>query len=86
MNKVIPLSELVCDPSKKVVRHTVCKEINREFISFDIEGWDEVAKLCKKVLTFQGRDFAFAGWNSDSNTISFYRLLSQNILVATVKK
>ncbi|RTL00393.1 MAG: hypothetical protein EKK57_07270 [Proteobacteria bacterium] len=82
----IPLSEIVYNPSKKVVRHTVRKDINREFISFDIEGWDEVSKLSKKVLTFQGRDFAFTGWNSDRNEIYFSRPLSQNILVATVKK
>lgn len=34
-------------------------------------GWDDVKKICKKVLTYDGRKFLFSGWNSDRNDCFF---------------
>lgn len=34
-------------------------------------GWDDVKKLCKKVLRFGGRDHGFSAWNSDKNVAYF---------------
>ena len=34
-------------------------------------GWDDVKKICKKVLTYDGRKFMFSGWNSDRNDCFF---------------
>lgn len=34
-------------------------------------GWDDVEKICKKVLTYDGRKFLFSGWNSDRNDCFF---------------
>jgi hypothetical protein len=56
------------------VRHSVRPDVNREFIVLDVpNGWDDVAKICKKVLLFDGRKFAFTGWNSDRNECYFAR-------------
>lgn len=59
------------------VRHAVRLDIGREFITFDVpNGWEDVQKISKKVLLFDGRKFVFAGWNSDHNYCSFYRPLN----------
>jgi hypothetical protein len=34
-------------------------------------GWDDVKKISKKVLTYEGRKFLFSGWNSDRNDCFF---------------
>jgi hypothetical protein len=34
-------------------------------------GWDDVKKISKKVLTYGGRKFLFSGWNSDRNDCFF---------------
>ena len=49
-------------------------EINREFLTIDVpNGWDDVAKLTKKVLRYDGKTFVFTGWNSDSLKCFFVR-------------
>jgi hypothetical protein len=49
------------------VKHSVCADVNLEFLTIDVpNGWDDVKKISKKVLTFEGRKFTFCGWNSDS--------------------
>lgn len=38
-----------------------------EYLTIDIpNGWDDVAKLTKKVLRYDGKPFVFTGWNSDT--------------------
>ena len=57
-------------------------EINREFLTIDVpNGWDDVAKLTKKVLTYDGKKFVFTGWNSDDLKCYFVRSNE----VATIK-
>ena len=73
------------DLSKKLVSYASRPDIRREFITFDITGWDEVKKLSKKVLTFDGRDFIFSGWNSDRNEIYFFRPLNGGLKIAKIK-
>ncbi len=34
-------------------------------------GWDDVKKLTKKVLAYNGRHWTFTGWNSDRNVCFF---------------
>ena len=34
-------------------------------------GWDDVKKICRKVLTHEGRHYTFIGWNSDRNECFF---------------
>lgn len=34
-------------------------------------GWDDVKKISKKVLIFEGRKYVFMSWNSDRLECSF---------------
>jgi hypothetical protein len=77
MSKTATITHLV------PVRHSIRPDVNREFITFDIEnGWDDVKKIHKKILSFDGRNFQFSGWNSDSNECYFFRPLNSNCQVA----
>lgn len=33
--------------------------------------WEDVRKICKKVLEYDGRYYTFTGWNSDSHKCYF---------------
>lgn len=49
-------------------------ELNREYLTLDVpNGWDDVKKLTKKVLRYDGKAFVFTGWNSDSLKCYFVR-------------
>ena len=49
-------------------------ELNREYLTIDVpNGWDDVAKLTKKVLTYDSKKFVFTGWNSDTLKCYFVR-------------
>lgn len=39
-------------------------------------GWDDVKKLTKKVLQYDGKTFVWSGWNSDRN-VSFFKVDSR---------
>lgn len=46
----------------------------REYLTIDIpNGWDDVKKLTKKVLRYDGKAFVFTGWNSDTLKCYFVR-------------
>lgn len=34
-------------------------------------GWEDVSKLTRKVLAYNGRHWTFIGWNSDRNVCFF---------------
>lgn len=54
-------------PNQISVAYSERPEIGRDFLSIEVpNGWDDVKKLTKKVLTYEGRAFTFTGWNSDS--------------------
>ena len=75
-------------PNEITVRHSIREEVNREFLTVDVpEGWDDVKKICKKVLNFNGRKFTFTGWNSDRNEAFFTRPLHGDFVtkVATIE-
>lgn len=58
---------------------------NREFLTFNVlNGWDDVQKLTNKVLTYEGRDFTFSGWNSDQNKCYFVHVKDAPSVVATI--
>ena len=43
-----------------------------EFLTVECpNGWDDVKKLTKKVLKYQGKRFLFTGWCSDKNQAFF---------------
>lgn len=52
-------------PDEIPVRHRRYGD-GSEWITFDIpNGWDDVKKVCKKVLVYEGKRFTFSCWNSD---------------------
>ena len=71
-------------PNEIAVQHSVRSDVGREFLSFGITGWDEVKKLTKKVLLYDGRKFVFSCWNSDRMEIIFYRMLDGSTKVAKI--
>jgi len=73
------------DPKEVAVSHSTREDIGREFLTVSCpEGWDDVKKLVKKVLTFDGRKFTFTGWNSDRNEAYFTRGLNTVEMVARI--
>jgi len=44
-------------------------------------GWDDVKKISRKVLAYEGRNYTFTGWCSDRN-VAFFR---DGAAFATVK-
>lgn len=72
-------------PNEISVQHCVREDVGREFLTFDIpNGWDDVKRICKKVLTYDGRKFVFSCWNSDTMKCHFYRMLDGSTKVARV--
>jgi hypothetical protein len=73
--------------NKISVRHSIRPDVGREFITFDIpNGWDDVKKICKKVLLYDGKEFIFSAWNSDRNECFFYRMLDGSTKTAEIKR
>lgn len=67
-------------PNAIPVRYSIHPDIGLEFISFDIpNGWDDVKRVCKKVLTYDGRPFTFSCWNSDRMECVFRRALNETV-------
>lgn len=72
-------------PNEVPVSHSVCPDVNREFLTISCpDGWSDVKKLTKKVLTFDGRKFTFTGWNSDRNECFFCRPINGEVLTAKI--
>lgn len=80
MNVVIAQNEVP-------VRHAVRPDVGLEFLTVDCpNGWDDVKKICKKVLVFEGRRFTFCSWNSDRNDASFNRPIDREPSFARILK
>lgn len=71
-------------PNEIPVTHSVRPDVGREFISFPISGWDDVKKVARKVLIYDGRKFVFSCWNSDRMDCVFYRPLNGEVKVAKI--
>ena len=70
------------------VRHSIRPDVQREFLAISVpDGWDDVKKISRKVLVFDGREFTFTGWNSDRNECFFARALDGSWpKTATIKR
>jgi len=73
-------------PNEIAVVYSHRPDIAREFLMIQVpNGWDDVAKICRKVLSYGGRKFTFTGWNSDRNECYFASSLHEKFCpVATV--
>ena len=67
---------------------TYSKTEDREFLSFRIDGWEDASQWVRKVLVYDGREFIWSCWNSDTNTCHFVRLnwWGMTAPIATVRK
>jgi hypothetical protein len=67
MNAVVSKNEVAVVYSNR-------QYVGREYLTIDVpNGWDDVAKLTKKVLRYDGKAFVFTGWNSDTLKCYFVR-------------
>ena len=67
------------------VTFTSRPEIGRDFLTISIpNGWDDVKKICKKVLVYKGRKFTFVGWNSDRMVCNFCAPIGGSAETATI--
>jgi len=73
-------------PDEIAVQYSFRPDVEREFLSFSISGWDEVKKLVKKVLLYDKRKFVYSCWNSDRMEIIFYRMLDNSTKTAKLSK
>ncbi len=74
-------------PDEFAVRHSVRPDVGKEFLTWDVpNGWDDVKKLCKKVIKYDGRKFTFSCWNSDGLYIVFARGIDAEVLTATIAR
>lgn len=80
------MNATVCQ-NKIEVRHSIRKDVNREFLAIAVpNGWSDVQKISRKILLFDGREFAFTGWNSDTLECYFARELDNSFpIIATIK-
>ena len=75
------------EPTEIPVRYCERPEVGRDFLTINVpNGWEDVKKLTKKVLTYDGRKFTFVGWNSDSMTMNFTAPHGGSQAVATIGK
>ena len=69
------------------VRYISRPDVGRDYLHIDCPaGWDDVKKICKKVLIYEGRRFTFTGWNSDRNEAFFCAPLGGSTPVATISR
>jgi hypothetical protein len=67
------------------VSHSIRPDVGREFLTVScLDGWDDVKKLTKKVLTFEKKKFTFCGWNSDSLECYFSKPIGQDAPYAKI--
>ena len=74
-------------PDEFPVIHRVHPDIGLEYIQFDVpNGWDDVKKVCKKALVYDGRKFGFSCWDSDKLICLFRRPLDGSQMFAHFEK
>jgi hypothetical protein len=61
------------------VSYSIRPDVGREFLCVDCpNGWDDVKKISKKILTYNGKKFSFTGWNSDRNEAYFAKPINED--------
>jgi hypothetical protein len=80
-----PAMKATICPTEIPVVHSIRPDVGREFLTISCpDGWDDVKKICKKVLTYEGRKFTFTGWNSDRNEAFFAKPINQDAPIAKI--
>lgn len=75
-------------PNDISVVYSYRPDVKREYLTIDVpNGWDDVKKISKKVLSYDSRKFTYTGWNSDTLQCYFVRSLHETIApIATFVK
>ena len=72
--------------ANKIAVKSIHSYENRDFLTINVpNGWDDVKNLTTKVLTHDGKDYTFSGWNSDDNECYFVRIKNGPNFVATIR-
>lgn len=73
------------NPKEIPVTYSIRPDVGREFLCLPCpDGWDDVKKVCKKILTYKGKKFSFTGWNSDRNEMYFAKPIDEDCDYATI--
>lgn len=74
------------NPLEIAVSHSIRPDVNREFLAISCpRGWEDVEKIKNRVLTLDGKQFTYTGWNSDRNEAFFARPLhTYSLQIATI--
>jgi len=63
------------EPKAKITNFipvTPSEHMGKKRLTIDVpNGWDDLKKLVKKVLEYNGEFYSFTGWNSDRNVAFF---------------
>lgn len=71
----------------RIASHSVRNDVGREFLTIDCpDGWDDVKKIKDRILQFEGKRFAFTGWNSDTNQAYFAKPIGMDCEYAKIVK
>jgi hypothetical protein len=81
-SSLLLMSIATISPNEIPVRHSERPDVGRAFIAFDITGWADVEKVCKKVLIYKEQRYVFSAWNSDRNECIFFRPLNESVAFA----
>ena len=74
-------------PNEIAVIHATRPDVGLEFLRISIpNGWDDVKKIHKKVLMYDGKRFTFCSWDSDKLHCHFNRPLDRDPLTAKFVK
>lgn len=69
------------------VRYYLRQDVGLEFLEFDIpNGWNDVKKVSKKVLVYDGKKFTFSCWNSDKMVCYFSKPINGEVQTAKICK
>ena len=82
--KILTMKATIAQNEIKV-EYSIRPDIGREFLTIDIEGWDDVKKILKKVLVHEGKKFTFTGWCSDKNKCYFAKPINGEAATAKIK-
>ena len=59
--------------NKIAVTHSHRPDVGRDYLLITVKDWDDVKKLTTKVLSYEGHEYVYTGWNSDRNECYFSR-------------
>ena len=69
--------------NKIAVTHSHRPDVGRDYLLIAVSDWDDVKKLKTKVLSYDGHEYVYTGWNSDRNECFFSRGLYKTPVTGT---